>query len=139
MAEFKPEQPYTSPNTYLADTNQPINDPRARRRWNRAKVIALIVIVSVLTIALAVGLGVGLGLKKVPGGSGSSTGSQGGSSSGTGSPGGSSGTGSSGGGSSGNTGSTCHPPGGQQCETSGDCELDFSKCIMACNGFSYCT
>lgn len=35
----------------------------------------------------------------------------------------------------------CTPPGGQMCETSGDCSdvSDFSSCLLACDGYSYCT
>jgi hypothetical protein len=66
----------------------------------------------IITFAIALGVGLGLGLKPHhPTHSGGS----------------------------GGTGDDCTPPGGEMCETSGDCFEMFSSCIMACDGFSYCT
>ncbi|WPH03156.1 Hypothetical protein R9X50_00603200 [Acrodontium crateriforme] len=90
--------------------------------------------VTVILVILIIGLGAGLGVGKKgrrhtihysSSSSGGDSGSGGSSSSS----------------SSSDSGDTCTPPDTMLCETSGDCQVidQFSQCLTACNGYSYCS
>jgi len=99
------------------DSLQPDADhiePSNRSFFARKKKLVFICVAIATVLIIIIGIGAGVGAKH-------------------------SGHHSSGSSSSSGSGDDCTPPGGQQCETSGDCgESMFSKCVMACDGFSYC-
>jgi hypothetical protein len=109
-------QPSTATGAYYnTSNNNNIKSSSFPSTFSRHSKRWIISSISIIIFIIALGAGLGAGLKKHHKGGSSSSSSSGDSNS-------------------------CTPPGGQMCETSGDCsDVSFdSFCMTACDGYSYC-
>ena len=111
--------PYT-PHPTIVPVQQGVARATGSPRQNR-RVVRIVVSLILLLIAVGVGAGVGVARRRAAQAAANAIYNDNGNNE------------------NGGTYSDCTPPGGQECETSGDCSNTYSSCIMACNGFSYCT
>ena len=110
-----PKTESDKPPAYSVDALDPEPSRAAPQQsfFARHKKLILIAIAVVIVLVIAIGAGVGASTKNHSTGQGGGSGGD----------------------------SSCTPPGRQMCESNGDCSdvLEFSSCLAACDGYSYCT